>query len=126
MAPGSVAVRFPPGVSGNPAGRPKGIKTLKAMLREALQALPDETGKEMLEHIIQEFKSDNKVLVALLPYLLDNVGDVKPTGQTVNILSLIQQSNGNGAVAEILEYTRNMTLGPAEEGSVGESPGESG
>lgn len=42
---------FQPGVSGNPAGRPKGSKTLKTYVKEMLQDMTDEEKLEFLKGI---------------------------------------------------------------------------
>jgi len=44
---------FPPGVSGNPAGRPKGSISIKSEIKKRLEEHPEEL-KEIVEHFIKK------------------------------------------------------------------------
>ena len=44
---------FPPGVSGNPAGRPKGSISIKAAIKKRLEENPEEL-KEIVEHFVKK------------------------------------------------------------------------
>ena len=44
---------FPPGVSGNPAGRPKGSISIKSAIKKRLEENPEEL-KEIVEHFVKK------------------------------------------------------------------------
>jgi len=42
---------YRPGISGNPAGRPKGIRNYKTILEEAITQYETATGKSLIQHL---------------------------------------------------------------------------
>lgn len=60
--------RFPPGVSGNPYGRPKGSTSAFSMeaLVRATKNVEKRKKKKILEHFVEQAFKDNAVLIALM------------------------------------------------------------
>lgn len=52
--------RFQPGVSGNPAGKPKGARHFSTLIREAIQKVAEDTGtsddKEIVKALVKKAK----------------------------------------------------------------------
>ncbi len=74
-------MKFQPGQSGNPLGRPKGIRDRRMALREALEG----RGEELLEKAIEKaVAGDTAVLIALLARL---VPKAKPESDLIELPS---------------------------------------
>lgn len=72
-------MKFQPGQSGNPLGRPKGIRDRRMALREALEG----RGEELLEKAIERATAgDTAVLIALLARL---VPKAKPESDLIEL-----------------------------------------
>lgn len=84
---------FPPGVSGNPNGRPKGAKNFTTKVREALETLSEGTGtskEKMLINKIMEkaIVEGNEQMIKLMWNYLDgmpqNYTDITTGGEKIN------------------------------------------
>ena len=68
---------FPPGVSGNPKGRPKGSLNTKTILRKLLSAkiIDEESGKEMTAHELMLIKLLRKACNEVDQKAIDSILD---------------------------------------------------
>jgi hypothetical protein len=77
-------MRYKPGQSGNPAGKPKGSKNHAITLEKltaAIRAVEKSKRKSLLEHFVERSYKDNKLLAVLMKkYIADKkelVAEVK-------------------------------------------------
>ena len=66
---------YKPGISGNPAGRPKGSKNYTALLEQAIKEYETETGKDFFKHIAKLSFTNTRVMLAVLKKFIP---DMKP------------------------------------------------
>jgi len=77
--------RFEKGISGNPAGRPRGSKNKysAAQLQKAFaRAAKNHNGLAFLDHVCNEAYTDNALAIALLRKLLPDLKEVKTIGDS--------------------------------------------
>jgi len=77
---------FQPGKSGNPAGRPKGAVCLVPQLIRSLTQAGREKNTTYLDHIAEQFYSDNMILSACLKILFPNRNEENKIGTETRIL----------------------------------------
>ena len=61
---------YKPGVSGNPAGRPKGTRNYATLLEEALNEYETETGRNILRRYIERAFTNDRILISVIKKLI--------------------------------------------------------
>jgi len=99
--------RFEKGVSGNPAGRPKGSKNKfsAAQLQKAFaRAKKKNKGVAFLDHVCNQAYKDNALAIALLRKLLPDLKEVKTIGDSPIGWAILTPS-------QVVEQMDQLTMG---------------
>ena len=89
--------RFKPGQSGNPKGRPKGVRNFETDLDETLRELVDVNKGGVRRRVTNQ----KAMLINLLQKALD--GDLRASDQLIKAILRCRDNNGEGAAATVLE-----------------------
>ena len=87
--------RFKKGVSGNPAGKPKGALTEVTLLKKAIAKVEKEKKVSLYEHFVERALVSDMVLVALLKKLLPDKAGIELPNEGDNITLIYEPANKN-------------------------------
>jgi hypothetical protein len=115
---------FPPGVSGNPAGRPPGSKNLTTAVREALEALHEETGtpfqKLLVNRILKLAIDGDTQMIRILWEQLDGRPAQKIIGTLTGVIGTTKVSNAKAK--ELIKEFNSALRASLNEDDENENP----
>ena len=92
---GKESTQFKKGVSGNPAGKPKGALSEITLLKKAIAKVENNKKISLYEHAIERAYVNDSVLIAILKKLIADTADIKLSGDDELPLRIIYEPADN-------------------------------
>jgi hypothetical protein len=98
---------YKPGISGNPAGRPKGSPNYTTVLEQAIKDYEAETGKNLLKRYIERAFTSDRVLVSIIKKLIPDKQQLELEVEQQDIYRPYANLTGEELIAKMEEIIKD-------------------